>query len=291
MAGAMVEEAASMAYEGQRVALCDCLLQLQTTLGGKTIRVIVDSGATLNLLLDTHVDDTITRSKVAPIAVMTASREMQYLNEKVTMVLEFQGYPYVFDFYLTAALPADALIGVQGMNQAGWVVNVPLKTIHHLTHALPPLRCSSCRHSAVLAYAVVDTTIPARTWTRVLVARHVPTDIDESTIVVLTPTTPPTLALHGAPTAFAGKEQPHFALLCNTADTAVTVPAGRPVAYWEEGHVIGHHEAYVLTEASSPLARVEQEFDLGQVRAHWTPAEVGSLIKVLEKWHVTWTDP
>ena len=247
---ALMEEASIVVHDGHRVALCDCLLQLQTTLGGRTIKVIVDSGATLNLLLKEHVDHTVTCRKITPIAVMTASRELQYLNEKVAIVLEFQGYPYVFDFYLTSALLADALIGVQGMNQAGWVVNVPLKTIHHLTHALPPLKCSPCKHTVTLVYAATDTVIPARTWVRVPVTRPKDCGAPMSHVAVLTPTTPLTLALHGAPTVVTDNKASQYALICNTSNLDITIPAQRPVAYWEEGDVMSHHHAFVLAETT-----------------------------------------
>ena len=279
------------ACDGRRTTLCDCLLQLYTTLGGKALRVIVDSGAMLNLLLDTHVDDTVTRVKVPPVAVMTASKELQYLSEKVTLMLEFQGYPYVFEFHLTPALPADALIGVQGMNQAGWVVNVPQKTIHHLTHALPPIRCAPCQHTATLVYAARTTVIPARTWARVAVVGPWEGKEHPEGTAVLTPTLPPAVPLHGAP-SLVDKAQPRaqYVLLCNTSEDPVTIPRNSPVAYREEAGAAEEGNEPEEEVVTGEQAHMSQEFDLGQARANWTPREVRRLIAVFVKWRKVWEE-
>ena len=206
---------------------CNSLFQVHTVYEGKTLSIVVDTGFTLNLLFSKLGSDTVERTKVAPIVIMMASRAIQHLTEKVTLVLEFRGGPYLFDVYLIDALPADGLLEMDGMDDAGWVVLVPEKAIYHMTDALPSIKCALCSHHATLACAEKATKLTARAWTRVRVRVARNCSPEEGTgssrgandhAVMLTPTLPPGPPLHGAPTIHAVGAEQMCVLLCNTEE-------------------------------------------------------------------------
>ena len=45
-----------VAHRNDNMQLCNCLLQIHTVHAGKTLRMVVDTGSTLNLLLSRHAD-------------------------------------------------------------------------------------------------------------------------------------------------------------------------------------------------------------------------------------------
>ena len=58
-----------------------------------------------------------------PISVSDISGNLQKLTEIATVPLELSGYPYVFDFYISPTLPGDALLGIDAIIGAGWIIN------------------------------------------------------------------------------------------------------------------------------------------------------------------------
>ena len=184
------------------------------------------------------------------------------------------------------------------MNDAGWVVSVPEKTIYHMTHALPPIRCAPCAQQATLSYAQATTKIPARTWARVRVhteeRKERPSGGRQAlAMTVLTPTTPPELPLHGAPTLQMEGDEHQYVLICNSGDKETTIPAGRPIAYKEQGVIVGGDER--TAPASQEQQAIRQTdinlFSLALARTHWPAPQVKRLTQILRKWEVVWQDP
>ena len=89
-----------------------------------------------------------TRAATEPISVSDISGNSQKLSEVVTVPLELSRYPYVFDFYVTPTLPGDALLGMDAIVEAGWIVDPIDRLLLHKTHALPPIRLHPCIHDS-----------------------------------------------------------------------------------------------------------------------------------------------
>ena len=89
-----------------------------------------------------------TRAATSAISVSDISGNSQKLDEIVTVPLELSGYPHVFDFYVTPTLPGDALLGMDAIIEAGWIIDPIDRVLLHKTHALPPIRLHSCIHES-----------------------------------------------------------------------------------------------------------------------------------------------
>ena len=62
--------------------------------------------------------------------------------------MELNRHPYVFDFYITPTLPGDALLGMDAIVDAGWIIDPINRILLHKTHALPPIQLYPCIHKA-----------------------------------------------------------------------------------------------------------------------------------------------
>ena len=81
-----------------------------------------------------------TRATVDPVSVSDISGNLQKLSEIATVPMELNGHPYVFDFYITPTLPGDALLGMDAIVDAGWIIDPIDRILLHKTHALPPIQ-------------------------------------------------------------------------------------------------------------------------------------------------------
>ena len=106
-------------HKVRRQNLCRCLPTLRAIANNQILHIIIDTGATINLM-NTHIAKAMhTRAATEPISVSDISGNSQRLSELVTVPLELSGYPYVFDFYVTPTLPGDALLGMDAIVEAG----------------------------------------------------------------------------------------------------------------------------------------------------------------------------
>ena len=213
------------------------------------------------------------------------------------MLFDVNAYPYVFDFYLANTLPADAIIGIDGIVEAGWVIDVFNRCLYHLTHALPPIPLAPCPHTAQLAYAASTLDLPPRAWKRVAVSwEKQPASEEGGELVMLTPTTPPDAPVHGAPVVLEAKAEKFFVLLCNNSDEELHVEEGSPVAYRETCKVMeevkdeepvkqkgNKGKKAVEARSRSSLVKVEEAFDFAQATANWEIEKVRQLKKLLKR--------
>ena len=89
-----------------------------------------------------------TRATVDPVFISDISGNLQKLSEIATVPLELNGHPCVFDFYISPTLPGDALLGMDAIIDAGWIIDPIDRILLHKTHALPPIRLHPCMHKA-----------------------------------------------------------------------------------------------------------------------------------------------
>ena len=287
---------------------CNCLLQLVASLEGRAVKMIVDTGATVNLLHEKHINSLMTPTHVPPLPIKDVSGNTQLLDRKLSVTLEIDGYPYTFDFFVTSSIPADALLGIEAIREAGWLIDPIGRSLIHKTHALPPLHLAPCPHVAALAYAASGLYIPPRMWKPVPVSRPILAQPPPHALLCLTPTLPPSLPLHGAPTLVdATSKFPAALLLCNVSQEPLWIPAGSPIAYLDFCAVAasssstlsssgGARETEVIASESEQQklpgkVRVQQVFDLALAEALWPRKGFGSLKKLLWLWRDIWWQP
>ena len=178
---------------------CRCILHLQTTYNDQALRCIIDTGASVNLISQRFITPLHTLVKVPVFEIKDVNGRVQQLDTRVALTLDFAGSPYSFDFYLSRLLPADAILGLEAIIESGWLIDAIHRQLLHVYHALPPLPLAPCSHRALLAYTATATTLPPRTWTRIVVCNpHVRYTPPHLTTLACTPTFPPVLPLHGA---------------------------------------------------------------------------------------------
>ena len=154
----------------------------------------------MNLVCRDRLAPTVDPVEVPSMPVTTVTGATEHLHQQVTLLMELNTFPYVFDFYVVERLPADALIGIDGIVEAGWIIDVFRRCLYHLTHAIPPVPLAPCSHTTVLAYAAAKFVLPPRTWKRVPVraARSAFATTGDA-LVLYTPSPPAQLPVHGAP--------------------------------------------------------------------------------------------
>ena len=83
-------------HKVRRQNLCRCLPTLRAIANNQILHIIIDTGATINLM-NIHIAKAMhTRAATEPISVSDISGNSQRLSELVTVPLELSGYPYVF---------------------------------------------------------------------------------------------------------------------------------------------------------------------------------------------------
>ena len=277
------------------LSLCRCLLRVETEYGGRPFRMVVDTGATVNLVRRDRLEVTAEPVEVEVTPVTTVTGATQHLRQQVTLMFDLNTYPYIFDFYVTDQLPADAILGLDAIIEAGWVIDIFRRCLYHLNHALPPVPLAPCPHTVTLAYAAAAFSLPPQSWKRVPV--RVARDTMPSDAVVLrTPSPPLHMTVHGAPTVmWATAEQP-CVLLCNYGTQVLRVEEGSPLAYEErceivEAAVNEKQERGRQSEVKGPKKRVlraHEVFDLAQAQANWKAPAVGRLKSLLHHWRHVW---
>ena len=293
---------------------CRCLLFLHTLYRGRTLRLVIDTGASVNLVNAAVLDHAHSRHPVEPFEIKGVNDQRQTLNTQVEMTMELSGYPYAFSLYVAANLPICAILGLDAIIEAGWLVDAIHRQLLHVHHALPPLKLAPCTHTVLLVRTSSEVTIPARSWKHVTVAQpYQRPDIPHYVCVCLTPSLPPTKALHGAPvvTDWAIHNVP--IPICNTSDEDILIPADTAISYAEctvllaQDSIRHPDEDDRKTEcddkgngATATTAkqkkgdkniRLDDYFDLAQARANWSTKDVGSLRRLLQHYDTIWKAP
>ena len=292
---------------------CDCIPHLETQVEGQMVKCIIDTGASVSLIQSKYVTPLHTVTKSPEFSIRDVNGKLRTLDEHVPLTLEFSGAPYGFDFYLSPQLPADVLLGMSAIVEAGWIIDPIRRQLYHCEHALPPLPFAPCPHRGVCAYTAAPVTIPARTWKRIMVPNPYPQQEKppgKREALQCTPITPPTLPLHGAPivTRVSAPEIP--VLLCNTAYFDLPIPADVPVVRLEMTKDMEQQASLVLTaekdtggdfeeggeaaQASTKAKKrvpVAQCFDLSGADANWEKRDAKELRKLLEEYRSVWENP
>ena len=144
--------------------LCKCLLTVQATSGEAELNIIIDTGAMLNFIHPRFRSHLQEEAKVRPLLVKSIHDERRVVDTRGILTLDIAGYPYVFAFYIIPHLPMDAILGIDAIAEAAWVIDATARHLYHHNHALPPIPLAPCRHTASLAYAEEETIISPSTW-------------------------------------------------------------------------------------------------------------------------------
>ena len=276
---------------------CRCLLRIETQYAGRPFQMIVDTGATVNLVRRDKLDVTVTYQEVEPLSIRDVRGGTSSLSQQTTLLFDINSHPYAFDFYVCDTIPADAILGIDAIIEAGWIVDVFNRCLYHATHALPPVPLAPCHHTAKLAYAAAAFVLPPRTWKAVRVTWTGATAPKEGGgLVLLTPTTPIESPVHGAPSVVEENAALKYVLLCNNGGDTLYIDVDSPVAYREEcQEVKGEKEAKEekgnKKEAKVKPSKVEEVFNMAQVKANWSPQHITHLKRLLREWQHVWECP
>ena len=302
-------------YKVRRRTLCRCLPTLRVVTNNQVLHIIIDTGATINLMNTNVAKAMHTRAATIPISVSDISGNSQRLNEIVTVPLELCGYPYVFDFYVTPTLPGDALLGMDAIVEAGWIVDPIDRVLLHKTHALPPIRLHSCIHEAHALRTTQKCTLAPMSWQKVSVQnKGLLSQTAKACIIIPSPS--PIFSIYGAPTIHNTDDDEKFTLLCNMSQDPIDIPHGAIVAYQESAYDLEDQSSPILlsmkpvlsnTTASTQLNHksrwpqvdklkssndqmVEKHFDLTSAKELWDLKFVKSLKRLLLTMATTWVD-
>ena len=278
-----------------QLSLCRCLLKVETEYGGRPFRMVIDTGATVNLVRRDRLEVTAEPVDVPPVPVTTVTGATEYMRQMVTLLFELNAYPYVFDLFVTEKLPADALLGIDAIVEAGWIIDVFRRCMYHLTHAIPPVPMAPCPHTVTLAYAVAEFVLPPRAWRRISVRPEPHASATNDTVLLLmTPSPPSHLTVHSAPVVMEMNDPSPCVLLCNYGTQSLCVEKGSPLAYREVCIVAVAAETAEQTPTSrkrrekGKQLRVNDVFDLAQAQANWPGGAVECLKQMLVKWRHVW---
>ena len=301
----------------RRPPLCRCLPTLRAVANNQVLHIIIDTGATINLMNTSIAKAMHTAAVAEPISVSDISGNVQKLSEVATVPLELSGYPYVFDFYITPTLPGDALLGMDAIVEAGWIIDPIDRVLLHKTHALPPIRLHSCIHESHILRTKQSYTLAPMTWHRVPVLDDKPSSHSLTMTCILLPAASPVLSVYGAPTVHNTSDCRKFILLCNMSQKSIEIPAGAIVAHQEQvqdldkesfllpmpvnaaeeisstpsdsNSKIQHPQVDKLKKSNQQV--VEKHFDLTSAKELWEMKFVKSLKRLLLTMAVTWANP
>ena len=93
------------------------------------------------------------RRKSGPFLVKSVHDERRIVDMRGVLTLDIKGYSYVFAFYIIPYLPMNAILGIDAIAEAAWVIDATVRHLYHHNHALPPIPLAPYRHTASLAYA------------------------------------------------------------------------------------------------------------------------------------------
>ena len=297
--------------------LCRCLPTLRATANNIVLHIIIDTGATINLMNTAIAKVMHTRATVDPVSVSDISGNLQKLSEIATVPMELNRHPYVFDFYITPTLPGDALLGMDAIVDAGWIIDPIDRILLHKTHALPPIQLYPCIHKAHRLRMVRKCTLAPMTWHRVQVYDKHSYPVFYSNTCLLLPSPPPILPICGAPTFHNITDSQKFILICNMSSEPIEIPADASIAVQEEAQDLGEEPA--IKEVSQHLVEsttttqittrdknlhpqadklksgnqqlVEKHFDLTSAKRLWDIQFVKALKRLLLTMMITWANP
>ena len=304
-------------HKVRRLSYCRCLPTLRAIANNQVLHIIIDTGATINLMNTSIARAMHTRAATEPISVSDISGNSQKLSEVVTVPLELSGYPYVFDFYVTPTLPGDALLGMDAIVEAGWIVDPIDRLLLHKTHALPPIRLHPCIHDSHMLRTEQKCTLAPMSW------QKIPLRDEESFLqttaktCIIIPSPPPVFSIYGAPTFHNTSDFKKFALLCNMTQEPIDIPAGATIAYQENAYDLegenlstASSRDSVLRASTTPIQSdkrnrhpqvdklktstdqmVEKHFDLTTAKQLWDISFVKSLKRLLLTMAATWANP
>ena len=125
---------------GKQENPCKCLPKLMATYNDTTLELVIDiRGATLNFVNTTFQPLLQQVTQVPPIAVKSVHNDNKTIDTKGLISLEIGGYPYVFTFYVMPHLPMDALLGMEALTEAAWVLDLTRRFVYYTYHALLPI--------------------------------------------------------------------------------------------------------------------------------------------------------
>ena len=303
-------------YKVRERTLCRCLPTLRVIANNQILHIIVDTGATINLMNTDIARSMHTRAATAAISVSDISGNSQKLDEIVTVPLELSGFPYVFDFYVTPTLPGDALLGMDAITEAGWIIDPIDRILIHKTHALPPIRFHPCIHESQALRTKQTCTLAPMAWHKVMVQGNGSLYETTAKICIIMPSLPPILPIYGAPTVHNTEDQQKFALICNLSQESLEIPAGAIIAHQETAHDLEEQSftmtlsvnSALLSTTHSTLSKrdnqyqqvdklktannqlVEKHFDLKSAQQLWDPRFVKSLKRLLLTMATTWAN-
>ena len=298
-------------------SFCRCLPTLRAVANNQVLFFIIDTGATINLMNASIAKAMHTRAAAEPISVSDISGNSQKLSEIVTVPLELSGYPYVFDFYVTPTLPGDALLGMDAIIDAGWIVDPIERLLLHKTHALPPIRLHPCIHKSHTLHTRQKCTLAPMAWHKIPIRHHGNLLYTKREACIIMPSLLPTLAVYGAPTIHNTSDSEKFVLLCNMSQEPIIIPAGAMVAYQERAYDLEEESSTTILPVGSALSvataptqtkhkdqhpqadklksstdqMVEKHFDLISAKQVWDMKFVKSLKRLLLTMAITWTNP
>ena len=274
--------------------LCKCLLTVQATSGESELSIIVDTGATLNFIHPRFRSHLQEEAKVRPLLVKSVHDERRVVDTRGVLTLDIGGYPYVFAFYIIPHLPMDAILGMDAIAEAAWVIDATARHLYHHNHALPPIPLAPCRHTASLAYAQEETIISPSTWQWIPI--QLPT-LSGAVALCATPQCPAESPLFGSPVAYRpdSKTSGIKLLLCNPSPSPIEIPRHAPVAVIEPCFPYDEVQASLASTSESPgerhCQRIDVIFDLSTAKALWTDRDVKTLKRLLKHFSETWSNP
>ena len=286
---------------GKQENPCKCLPKLMAICNDTTLELVIDTGATLNFVNATFQSLLQQVTQVPPIAVKSVHNDNKTIDTKGLMSLEIGGYPYVFTFYVMPNLPMDALLGMEALTEAAWVLDLTRRFVYHTYHALPPMAWAPCQHTMTLAYTAKSTRLEPTTWKWVEV--NLPQLHQTDAMLCLTPQCPEESPLFGVPITSATSHKACKVLICNPATSAVIVPADVPIASVETCEPIdipsSEVQAFTASTSENPRAqqlqhqqelqakivkrhpKLEEVFDLSSAKALWDNRYVRELRRLL----------
>ena len=291
---------------------CRCLLFLHTVYRGRTLRLVIDTGASVNLISAAVLDHSHTRHKVPSFDITGVNGNTQALAEQVELAMDLSGYPYAFSLYVATRLPICAILGLDAIIEAGWLVDAIHRRLLHVHHALPPLQLAPCAHTVLLARTQKEAVVPARSWCHVPVVQPFQQPSAPAYLCpCLLPSLPPMKPLHGVPVLTAWNNRIVPVPVCNTSEQEIRIPAGSAISYVDCAALLAPHDAIDSScrgqehkggrdeprpeqqEQAGKLkpVRLEDYFDLASAQAHWTNEHVKELRRLLRAYRQVWESP
>jgi len=66
--------------------------------------------------------------------------------------------------YITTSFPADGILGLDAVTEAGWIIDAIDHILIHKTYAIPPVKLSPYQHTTMFACTITPITLQPRSW-------------------------------------------------------------------------------------------------------------------------------